>query len=399
MSPESMASENVHDEWHYAIEKGIPVIPIYLRTCEIHFRLHRINYVDFRSDRKKAVPQLLEELRKPIPTRKPEPETAADYEADLKSLNLHIRLEALNGLLEKPTDALLKMLAGAGMLAILQELREDDHPVVREKIVVLEDKSQQDLGSKRLSLGFRLAKPFEWVEIPRGRVTLERGSWINAYGEGKTFDVPNFEISKYPITVAQYTQFVDAGGYRTKRFWTVAGWQWRDRGDIKLPRYWDDKRFHNADHPVAGVSWYEAMAFCAWLSEQSGDKVLLPTEQQWQRAAQGDDGRTYPWGNKWDCRRCNNSVKPCNSNATTSVRQYEGKGDNPYGVVDMAGNVWEWCLTEYESGNQGLYGSNMRGLRGGSWRDGDEGRFRAAFRGGNVPDYRYFFRGFRVARS
>jgi len=126
---------------------------------------------------------------------------------------------------------------------------------------------------------------------------------------------------------------------------------------------------------------------------------MLPTEQQWQYAAQGDDGRAYPWGNDWDCKRCNNSVKPCDSNRTTPVRQYEGKGDSPFGVVDMAGNVREWCLTEYKSGNTGINGTEDRVLRGGSWFDFNSVNFRCDYRNRDDPSDWYNNGGFRLARS
>src|SRR5690606_8543992 len=129
-------------------------------------------------------------------------------------------------------------------------------------------------------------------------------------------------------------------------------------------RFWDDSQWNGADYPVVGVSWYEAVAFCRWLSEATGEAITLPTEEQWQYAAQGDDGRKYPWGDEWDCTRCNNSVEPCHSDGTTPVRQYEGPGDSPFGVVDMSGNVWEWTLTEYESGVNDLDGANNRVIRG-----------------------------------
>ena len=63
------------------------------------------------------------------------------------------------------------------------------------------------------------------------------------------------------------------------------------------PRFWNDSQWNGAQHPVVGVSWYEAVAFCLWLSDVTGERIMLPTEDQWQYAAQGDDGRTYPWGN------------------------------------------------------------------------------------------------------
>ena len=133
---------------------------------------------------------------------------------------------------------------------------------------------------------------------------------------------------------------------------------------------------------------------------------MLPTEQQWQRAAQAlpdgrDSGYIYPWGNDWDCKRCNNSEPPCDSDATTPVTQYEGedKGDSPCGVVDMAGNVWEWCRTAYSSGSQELDETDVRRvLRGGSF-DFSSNALRSADRYRYGPGLEYYGFGFRCVRS
>ena len=126
---------------------------------------------------------------------------------------------------------------------------------------------------------------------------------------------------------------------------------------------------------------------------------MLPTEVQWQHAAQGDNGREYPWGNKWDSSYCQNSVGGSwgSDGSTTTVTAYEGKGDSPFDVVDMAGNVWEWCLTQYHSGNNDLNGINVRVLRGGSWSSSITNYFCVLFRDGDNPNVRFDNKGFRVA--
>jgi formylglycine-generating enzyme required for sulfatase activity len=127
---------------------------------------------------------------------------------------------------------------------------------------------------------------------------------------------------------------------------------------------------------------------------------MLPTEDQWQYAAQGDDGREYPWGPKWDGSRCNNKVGQKGIGKTTPVRQYEGKGDSPFGVVDMAGNVWEWCLTDYDNKTNDVNSfANRRVLRGGSWNINSADFFRCVDRGWFDPLLRDNYFGFRVSRS
>jgi len=225
-----------------------------------------------------------------------------------------------------------------------------------------------------------LPAPFAWVPIP---------------GKG-------YSIAKYPLTNAQYKLFMDAGGYQQSKWWTKAGWKQRESDKWTEPRYWKDANWNGAEQPVVGVSWYEAVAFCLWLSEASGEKIMLPTEDQWQYAAQGDDGRAFPWGNDWDGARCNNSVKPFDSNQTTPVRQYEGKdkGDSPFGAVDMAGNVWEWCLTDFEAKTNDVNSNaNIRVLRGGSWYNDHSDFFRCDYRNSNSPHYWDNNRGVRLALS
>src|SRR5579871_1902978 len=198
--------------------------------------------------------------------------------------------------------------------------------------------SDQPVNSKVYNL---LPAPFQWIAIPAGNVTLESGGYLK---QPQTFDVPAFSIAKYPVTNAQFKPFIEAGGYRDAHWWTEDGWRVCQRGIYYergagwffSERPWTEPRFSQSlyrnddDYPVVGVSWYEALAFCRWLSEVSGESVMLPTEQQWQRAAQGDDGRMYPWGNDWDCRRCASSVLPCKHEGTVPVRQYEGKSDSPF---------------------------------------------------------------------
>jgi formylglycine-generating enzyme required for sulfatase activity len=222
-----------------------------------------------------------------------------------------------------------------------------------------------------------LPAPFAWIEIP---------------GKG-------YSIAKYPITNAQFAKFIEAGGYKNQQWWTPAGWAQREKGKWTEPRFWTDSKWNGVEHPVVGISWYESVAFCLWLSDVTGEKIMLPTEDQWQYAAQGTDGREYPWGKKWDASRCNNNVDSKGIGKTSPVRQYEGKGDSPFGVVDMAGNVWEWCLTDYNNKTNDVNsGATSRVLRGGSWNDFNSVDFGCVSRLRNFPDDGYLSRGFRVSR-
>lgn len=220
-----------------------------------------------------------------------------------------------------------------------------------------------------------MPSPFDWIEI----------------------QTKDYSIAKYPVTNAQFAEFIKTGGYDTERWWTKDGWQQKQKESWAEPRYWNRSKWNSETKPVVGVSWYECLAFCRWLSEITGENIRLPTEEQWQYIAQGDDGRIYPWGNNWDCKLCNNSVTPCKNNATTPVNQYEGKGENSFGVVDMAGNVWEWCLTDYNE-TIGNIDSSANGcaLRGGSWNDIHIDKFRCDVSYYRLPRYWYNVIGFRL---
>lgn len=219
-----------------------------------------------------------------------------------------------------------------------------------------------------------LPPPFEWCEIPAGKVTLEAGGYVPKGGQ--TFDVPVFAIAKYPTTNAQFAKFIEAGGYNHNDWWTYEGWKWKESEGWSEPLYWYDELWNESDLPVVGVSWFEAMAFCRWLLENSyrDDNLKkyhyeeyiytlsLPTEQQWQFAAQGHEGRYYPWGKDW-IRNPRNST----GNRTTPVNEHP-RGVSPFGVMDMVGNVWQWCLTDSETGGVEIRRTNTeRSVRGLSW--------------------------------
>lgn len=249
-----------------------------------------------------------------------------------------------------------------------------------------------------------LPPPFDWVEVPGGQVTLEEtGGYLDKPAD---FHVESFQIAKYPITNAQFKQFVDAGGYWHDSYWTEAGWQECLKEPWTAPRLWNDPPWNGADLPVVGVSWYEAVAFCNWLNEtravnQPGEntpplQVRLPTEQEWQRAAQGDDQRPYPWGSTFDKLRANTAESEIGK--TNRVQQYRGKNDSPFGVVGLTGNVWEWCLTSWRTADNALEGTSSRVARGGCWSS-SQSLARVTFRYWALPNSRYNTIGFRIVRA
>jgi hypothetical protein len=194
----------------------------------------------------------------------------------------------------------------------------------------------------------------DWVEIPCGE-------FIYQDGEQRTCET--FHISRYPITHAQFQAFLDAeDGYGDDRWW--AGFEDPDRtpGEPGWPI---------ANHPRETVSWHEAMAFCDWLSHRLGVAIRLPSEWEWERSARGTDGQVYPWGKEYVSGYANineswGEAGSHNIGQTSAVGIYP-QGTSPDGLLDLSGNVWEWCLNEYgnpEKTDRG--GSESRVLRGGS---------------------------------
>lgn len=330
ISPEAMASVNVEDEWQYFFDEHKPVIPVLWRpTDRIHFQLRRIQYIKFHE---------------------------REFVAAFDLLRLELQRQGFSG--------------GAVQGQIYANQSGDPEALPRVEDV--------------------LPPPFAWCDIPAGRVTLEAGGYLR---ETTTFDVPEFAITKYPITNAQYKVFVSAkDGYADPQWWDYSGdaSQWRKAN----PRP-QATAFPVDDHPRTNVSWYDAVAFCRWLTAKTGQQIALPTAQQWQRAAQGDDGRTYPWGNEFDVNKAN--TRESGIERTTPVTQYP-RGASPFGVLDMSGNVWEWCLTAWYIEKTALDSIGGRCLRGGSWSD-YRGSARLSFRNRNNPNEWGSHVGFRMCLS
>lgn len=218
----------------------------------------------------------------------------------------------------------------------------------------------------KLDAGYRdaagLARRVAWSLLNLEFIKIPNGKFI--YGENKQqVQLEDFWISKTPITNAQYKAFVDATGYQKPQHW----------GNGRAPA-------GKEQHPVTYVSWEDAQAFCRWAG------VQLPGERQWEKAARGADGRTYPWGEAApDGNRCNFAK---GVGDTSTVGQYP-QGASPYGVLDMAGNVDEWCEEVHESG------SDRRVIRGGSWYN-DANDVRCAVRYYYLLGSRLNYDGFRV---
>ena len=192
-----------------------------------------------------------------------------------------------------------------------------------------------------------------------------------------------FYIDKYEVTNFLYKKFMDATGY-------------------EAPRYWND--WYCLDQPVGGVSWHDAVVYAKWAGKR------LPTEAEWEKAARGTDGRKWPWGNEWDSSKCNSG----GGRGGRSPYEYSAPvgsfpaGASPYGVMDMAGSVFEWCADwcseDYYSRSpkrnpKGPDFGSMRVTRGASCRYVYPPTLRCAARYGESPDSQEDYIGFRCVQD
>jgi len=214
--------------------------------------------------------------------------------------------------------------------------------------------------------------------------------------------LPGYWMAKHPVTVGHYRRFIEKAGYTTERYWTPAGWKWRAASSRMLPDHWDQSPWSNDDRlPVVGVSWFEAVAFCEWLSEHADRAIRLPSEPEWEKTARGSDARLYPWGDAFDPRACN--TRTSGIGRTIPVDEVPTSGDSIYGISGLIGNVSEWTASRFEPYSFDLSGERerpqevcLRVTRGGSWFSPDI-RARATSRGMNDPWFTDRDLGFRVA--
>lgn len=216
-----------------------------------------------------------------------------------------------------------------------------------------------------------------WCEIPGGEVEFE-----DAHDS-----VEPFRMAAYPVTGAQFRAFVEAqDGYANARWW-----QELERREVGA-----DALKVLPNHPVTDVSWYDATAFCRWVSDRVGYEVRLPDEREWQWAAQSAEANfAYPWGAEWQEGVAN--TKEAKLERTTAVGMYPG-GQSRQHVADLAGNVWEWGRNTYQNPQEtAAVDEGSQVLSGGSWEDDQE--FAHAFFGDVHPLERLGHIGFRVVCS
>jgi formylglycine-generating enzyme required for sulfatase activity len=269
---------------------------------------------------------------------------------------------------------------------------------------------------------------FERYYLEKGdEETAKRArSWPEDEINHQSVAVTSFEIARYPITNAQYALFLADDGYNPDQpWWDAAGRAWLDRDDAATegldpwqrreskhqPEYWEQEQFGKTrpNYPVVGISWYEAMAFCRWLTQHQGYNpggrylYRLPSEAEWEYAARDVERRAYPWGiEEPDGERSNYDEQ---YNETTAVGCFP-LGSTPEGVSDLAGNVWEWTRSFYklypydpDDGREEVNDLTKKRftIRGGSWST-QSSSLRAPYRNIYSPADRSLVVGMRLAR-
>ena len=299
----------------------------------------------------------------------------------------------------------------------LLKLVEEGHLPARDRAEAGDGLGQ--LGDPRFDAQrFYLPKEsLGFVKIPQGSFVMgsrrgDKEAYDDELGNPDRLTLPyDYWIARYPVTVAQYGAFAEgAKGYDDERWWTPAGWQWRQGDQSNAPRSWDEQvRYPN--RAVMRVTWYEAVAYSKWLSSQlraqlpKDYSVRLPTEAEWEKAARCGDDRKYPWGNDpWAEERAN--INDSRINHVTPVGMYP-QGATPTGLYDLSGNVWEWTQSLWkgypyqpaQDKRNDVNADGTRVVRGGSWDSGARRSARCALRLRIAPDDVCDYLGFRVVVS
>ena len=249
------------------------------------------------------------------------------------------------------------------------------------------------------------------LPIPNSEIEIPGGEFYMGSDAAEALDnersrhlcyLEAYSIDRYPVTCGQYQTFMTSGGYQNPNWWSADGWKWLQGEAVDRPLYWSENPAYN-NHPVCGVSWYEAEAYCNFIGKR------LPSEAEWEKAASWDTinqtYRIYPWGDSPpNGSLCNHS----NNTANTSPVDSFPKGASAIGCCDMLGNVWEWTASTFEAypgfesypyrGYSEVYfDGEHRVLKGGSWATFPQA-LRSSFRNWYYPGVRQIIAGFRCAK-
>jgi iron(II)-dependent oxidoreductase len=258
--------------------------------------------------------------------------------------------------------------------------------------------------------------PHDSVLVPGGEfvlgVDVDDEPWsLDNERPAHIVDVPAFRIARFPVTNAEFQEFIDNAGYDTKAWWSAAGWQHRLDAGLERPLFWSDDgsriRFGFVedvppDEPVQHISFHEAEAYAAWAGAR------LPTEAEWEKACAWDPvarrRRRWPWG---DAPPTPDRVNLGGDGLRPAPVGAYPRGASAYGVEQMIGDIWEWTASPflawpgfapmlYATYSEPFFGQDYRVLRGGSWAVGAS-TIRPSFRNWDLPIRRQIFTGVRLA--
>jgi serine/threonine protein kinase/formylglycine-generating enzyme required for sulfatase activity len=275
-------------------------------------------------------------------------------------------------------------------------------------ITVQLDGWQSELATWSLQFG---KADGHWCYVRPGQYCI--GGWDN-WQKSAVVELSGFWIARFPVTVRQYASFARTGyEIPSQQWWTAHGWRWKQENHCRQPWEWNNPAYTSADQPVVGISWYEAMAFARWLTDQLGNFlkdgyiIRLPTEAEWEVAAAYDadmQRHPYPWGN--------DEISPQHAVYDESqIKRTAPVGSRPAGMAscgaeDMVGNIWEWVTSSYaaypDQSNKNCADFDINdwdvSLRGGAW-DNNKIHIRCDARFWAKPGNRNTYWGFRIVRA
>ena len=319
---------------------------------------------------------------RPLTTKKPQESVGPEIDSFFRSVTfpgaivatksadaptpIRLVMKKIQAGTQQPVDLAQTTYLPAGSYAIIAEYSEYART---EQVFEVHPPSVSDPAVQTIVLMAKL-RPLTKINPIDGSVMTLIPGGVFRMGDSKDTNHAAAVLKSYwmyssPVTIGQFKSFCSAT--RTKM--------------PEAPFF--DQGWEQDDHPMVRVSWEDALAYCKWAH------VNLPTEVQWEMAARGKDGRKYPWGNDWLTTKCANSVGH-SLNGTLAVGKFT---DSPYGLSDMAGNVWQWCLDWCDA----VHSQHV--IRGGSWFDNDPNEFLSTYRDRHDPERNSLMNGFRCAVS
>lgn len=389
ISPDSMASHNVEDEWQYYLDNGKPVLPVLLKPAKIHFQLNRLQYIDFhRQNYDAALYQLYQELRRKGVYLNPiAPEPAAAYRP-----SPHQITPPTSRTTKRPRPIMPFLVAGVFgimvlgiaavvLLALLSPKGATANPTAAMATSPAATRAPTDPPANHIGLpGYPVTRNADWTPVTRdwngiSMALAPVGCFTMGSSEAQIDDA---------LTMCQAVlgNNCNRRQFEDERPQTQVCFQqpfWIGRYEVTNAAYGSHGAFSGDNIPRTNVTWEQAEAFC----ESRG--MRLPTEAEWEYAARGPDGLMFPWGNTFDGTRLNICDSNCDynwrdSNVNDGYAQVAPVGSYPAGVswvgaFDLSGNVWEWTSTIYtypypynpNDGRENRAASGKRVLRGSSW--------------------------------